>query len=66
MSNAGLDSLLDALENRASRKAAQALTAKVEKAAAAPEPAETDDPEVAKIEDEVIRELARSLQPQLR
>jgi CYTH domain-containing protein len=65
VSNAGLDSLLDALENRASRQAAQTLTAPVEKPRPAPEPeaAETDDPAVTAIEDDVIRELARSLRP---
>ncbi|MDF2811106.1 MAG: hypothetical protein K0S56_2137 [Microvirga sp.] len=68
VSNAGLDSLLDALENRATRQAARALTAPVERPRPAPErkPAETDDPEVTQIEDDVIRELARSLQPQRR
>ena len=65
VSNAGLDSLLDALENRASRQAARALTAPAERPQRAPEPepAETDESEVAAIEDDVIRELARSLRP---
>ena len=68
--NAGLDSLLDALENRVSREAAAVLTAPMVRARpmAPPEPeaAPADDAEVAAIEDDVIRELARSLRPQPR
>ncbi len=61
VSKAGLDSLLDALETSTSRKAARALTAPIEIPAPAPErePTVAEDPEITKIEDNVIRELAR-------
>lgn len=68
--NAGLDSLLDALENRVSRQAAAVLTTPLVRArpTAPPESEATvpDEAEVAAIEDDVIRELARSLRPQRR
>jgi len=69
VSNAGLDSLLDALESRAARETGAALTAPVTPRPAPP-PSEpesvTEEAEAAAIEDDVIRELARSLRPQRR
>ena len=69
VSNAGLDSLLDALESRAARETRAALTAPVTPRPAPP-PSEpesaTEEAEAAAIEDDVIRELARSLRPQRR
>ncbi len=68
--NAGLDSLLDALENRVTRQAAAVLTEPSVRARPIappqPEAAAPDEAEVAVIEDDVIRELARSLRPQRR
>ena len=63
-------SLLDALENRVTRQAAAVLTEPAVRARPIappqPEAAAPDEAEVAVIEDDVIRELARSLRPQRR
>ena len=68
--NGGLDSLLDALENRVTRQAAAVPTEPAVRARPIAPPrteaAAPDEAEVAVIEDEVIRELARSLRPQRR
>jgi len=68
VSNAGLESLLDALENRASGRSEPPPSdlAGTKPRPALPAEPETDDAEMAAIEDEVIRELARSLRPQRR
>ena len=68
VSTAGLESLLDGLENRATGQPEGPLSdlAGTKPRPALPAEPEADDVETAAIEDEVIRELARSLRPKHR